>query len=326
MRDPALMGNPNMVLDGPNTGMAASMGAGEPFFAERTALRRNAARAAKTFAEGDALHREVARRMRERLDLVKLVPKHLLDAGCAIGGSLPLLADRFPGARQVALDFAEPMVRRAAPPQGWFNRTFRSSVSGVCGDLSTLPFRHGAFDLVWSNLALHWLDDPAPAIREANRVLSVGGLLTFSLLGPDTLKELRSAWAETDSQGVSAGQPAWHVKQFIDLHDIGDVLVQCGFAEPVMDMEVITLTYESLDGLIRDLRTTGSSNAMAGRPRGLAASATAARLHRAYERHRLADRLPATFEVVYGHAWKVAPRRTAAGETVVRFAPRSTGR
>lgn len=326
MPDPAPAGSSDMTKDAPTAGMAASQAAGEPFFAERPALRRNAARAAATFAEGDALHREVARRMRERLDLVKLDPQRLLDAGCAIGGSLPLLEDRFPGARPVALDFAEPMVRHAAPPLGWFDRTFRGGAMGVCSDLASLPFRHGVFDLVWSNLALHWLDDPAPAIREANRVLSVGGLLTFSLLGPDSLKELRAAWAEVDSHGVSAGQPAWHVKQFIDLHDIGDVLVQCGFAEPVMDMEVITLTYESLDGLIRDLRTTGSSNAMAGRRRGLAASATAARLKRAYDRHRVADRLPATFEVVYGHAWKVAPRRTAAGETVVRFAPRSTGR
>jgi len=326
MREPAPPGTSDMTKDALDTGTVLSRGTGEPFFAERAALRRNASRAAATFAKGDALHREVARRMRERLDLVKLSPQRLLDAGCAIGGSLPLLAERFPGARRVALDFAEPMVRRAAPPLGWFGRAFRSGAMGVCGDLASLPFRHGTFDLVWSNLALHWLDDPAPAMREANRVLSVGGLLTFSLLGPDSLKELRAAWAAADGTGGNAGLKAWHVKQFIDLHDIGDVLVQCGFAEPVMDMEVITLTYEHLDGLVRDLRTTGSSNAMAGRPRHLAGRATAARLQAAYDRERLDGRLPATFEVVYGHAWKVAPRRTAAGETIVRFGPRPAGR
>lgn len=326
MREPAPTGSRDLIQDAPTTGMASSKAAGEPFFAERAALRRNASRAAATFAEGDVLHREVARRMRERLDLVKLSPQRLLDAGCAIGGSLPLLADRFPGARQVAVDFAEPMVRRAAPPLGWFGRTFRSGALGVCSDLASLPFRHGTFDLVWSNLALHWLDDPAPAMREANRVLSVGGLLTFSLLGPDSLKELRASWAAADGPDGGIGSKAWHVKQFIDLHDIGDVLVHCGFAEPVMDMEVITLTYEHLDGLVRDLRTTGSSNAMVARPRSLSGRATVARLHAAYDRERRDGRLPATFEVVYGHAWKVAPRRTAAGETVVRFAPRSTGR
>ena len=184
----------------------------------------------------------------------------------------------------------------------------------MTADISSLPFADGVFALAWSNLALHWVDDPLPALSEAQRVLEPGGLFMFSALGPDTLKELRDSFA-------AAGDD-WHVKRFIDLHDIGDALGRAGFSAPVMDMEVLTLTYETLDGLFTDLRSTGSANAMVGRRRSLTGRGRLQDVRRAYERLRNGGRLPATFEVIYGHAWKSPPRRTARGESVVTFTPR----
>ena len=201
-----------------------------------------------------------------------------------------------------------------------------ASRNALCADMESLPLAAGSFGLVVSNLALHWLDDPADALREAHRVLEMGGLLMFSMLGPDTLCELRDAWAAADQGGATrhgaAGTPTesgWHVKRFIDLHDIGDLLVKTGFATPVMDMEKIVLTYPSLDRLVADLRSTGSVNAMRARPRGLTGKALHRRLTQAYGARAVDGRLPATFEVVYGHAWKAPARKTKGGDDVVRF-------
>ena len=296
----------------------------EPFFADRSALRRNCNRAAASFSQGDALHREVAVRMLERLGYIKLAVRAALDLGCATGSALPGLRERYPRAALTGVDFAFEMARRAAPPPGllgrWRARLQGGGAAAVCADLAALPFAPHSIDLVWSNLALHWLDDPSPAVREAHRVLRSGGLFMFSTLGPDTLKELRAAWHEADIASQRAAP--WRVKRFIDLHDIGDLLVKAGFAAPVMDMETITLTYDTLDKLCADLAATGSVNAMTGRARGLTGKATWSRLRAACERWRQDGRLPATFEVVYGHAWKSPPRHAASGAQIVRFAER----
>lgn len=318
-------------MNSPQTpaGASASEPAVEPFYADRAALKRNFSRAASTFSGGDALHREIASRMLERLGYIKVDPARVLDLGSATGGALAGLQAQYPKAQLFALDLAWPMLRTAVPQAAPWHARLASSILrktqpplGAQADMASLPFRNAAFELVWSNLALHWLDDPAPAIRETQRALAVDGLFMFSALGPDTLIELREAFA---AAGVTPGQKdAWHVKRFIDLHDIGDVLVGAGFTTPVMDMEKITLTYESLDGLFADLRNTGSLNAMLGRPRGLLGKETLARVKQAYEarRARRPDaRLPATFEVIYGHAWKGAPKKTAGGDAIISFVP-----
>lgn len=302
----------------------------EPFFAGRRALQRQFNRAAQTFANGDALHREVAARMRERLGYIKLAPARALDLGCATGATAGLHA-LYPKAHITGVDFAFEMTRRAAQPVPWLARlrgARRSAVSAVCADMAALPLAHASMGLVWSNLALHWLDDPEPALREVQRVLELGGLFMFSTLGPDTLCELREAWSTADGAGdTAAPAPAparWRVKRFIDLHDIGDLLVKTGFATPVMDMEKIVLTYDSVDRLAADLRATGSGNAMHARLRGLTGRRAKQRMVDAYETRRNAGRLPATFEVVYGHAWKAPLRKTAGGDAVMQFVPRRT--
>ncbi len=328
----------------------------EPFFADRTALRRQFHRAAPTFAAGDALHREVAARMVERLGYVKLTPARTLDLGCATGAAGAALRTLYPKTAITGVDFAPGMAQQAAAqPDGWLARLRGAQRHAVCADLSALPLAQASHGLVFSNLALHWLDDPAAALREAHRVLELGGLLMFSMLGPDTLCELRDAWAEAEAGERDAGaaiqsmpevrpgtaaenlaelrvdsaKPAaplarWHVKRFIDLHDIGDLLVKTGFATPVMDMEKIVLTYQKVEQIVADLRATGSVNAMQGRARGLTGKRVWQRAAAAYEKRRSSGRLPATFEVVYGHAWKAPARKTAGGDDVVRFVGRDS--
>ena len=158
---------------------------------------------------------------------------------------------------------------------------------------------------------LHWSDDPDQVFAECRRVLAPGGVLTFTTYGPDTLVELRRAWAAVDGHV--------HVNRFIDMHDLGDALVRAGFAEPVMDVERYTLTYERVTGLMRDLKAIGARNVNAGRPRSLTGKGALARMTAAYEKCRIDGRLPATFEVVYGQAWRPVgtQRRRAPGETVV---------
>lgn len=173
-----------------------------------------------------------------------------------------------------------------------------------------LPFAASCFSLVWSNLALAAHDDPAAVLREWHRILEVDGLLMFSTLGPDTLKELRAAFA-------SDGFP--HVHPFVDMHDVGDMLVAAGFAQPVIDMEMLTLTYAGVGGLLEDLRRAGATNAHVARRRGLTGRGIWERARSAYVGRRRDGRVPASIEVVYGHAWKPAPRTTADGRQIVKF-------
>jgi len=305
------------------------------FRLDRARLRRRFAGAADRYPAADVLDREVARRMAERLDLVKLAPREVLDLGCGLGPDLAELAQRYPAARVVGADFALPMLAAVRAREGWLARALREAgrLAGllgvraagstlVCADAERLPFAAGRFQLLWSNLMLHWCDDPQAVFREAHRVLETDGLFSFTALGPDTLRELRAASREAGI-GVRA-------HRFIDMHDLGDMLVGVGFAEPVMDMERITLTYEQLDRLVTDLRHTAAMAAGNARPRGLMTPRAWARLAAAYDKLRRADldgRLPATFEIIYGHAWKAEARTTEDGRAIVRFDPsaRRTG-
>ncbi|HET7673947.1 MAG TPA: malonyl-ACP O-methyltransferase BioC [Gammaproteobacteria bacterium] len=262
------------------------MNAFNPAQLDRAAIRRAFDRAAAGYDAVAVLQREVGARLLERLDFTTLKPARILDAGAGTGFATRALAERYPAAQVVALDLAEGMVARASGER-------------TCGDIEALPFADGTFDLVFSNLALQWLDTPRRAFEEFRRVLKQHGLLIFSTFGPDTLKELRAAWVEVDA--------APHVSRFIDMHEIGDALVQATFAEPVIDVERITLTYMNVGGLLHDLKTLGAHNAVAGRSRGLTGKARYAQFTRAYEKHRTDGRLPATWELVYGTAWAPLP-------------------
>lgn len=221
--------------------------------------------------------------MLERLDLVKLAPRRILDAGS--GPLQRALGQRYPGTQVIALDFAAEML--SARGFGWF----RKKPLPVCADLAAIPFVAGSIDLAWSSMVLHWVAEPLAALRELHRVLAPEGLLMFSTLGPDTLKELRAAAGET------------RVHAFTDMHDLGDMLIACGFSAPVMDMELLTIAYRSPDALLEDLRRSGQTLARVDRQRGLSGRGFMQRLRAA-----LGAAPRATFEIVYGHAWKAAPR------------------
>lgn len=251
--------------------------------------------------------------MQERLDFVKVEPKRILDLGCSRGGSFSGLSARYPEAELIGLDVAPAMLSAGRVPragwQRWLGIGKNSEPLRLAADAANLPLKSRSTAIVWSNLLLHWLDDPIPALAEAHRVLEVGGLLMFSTLGPDTLKELRSAFAD----GYA------HTQRFADMHDLGDMLVGCGFADPVMDMEVITLTYDDVDAMFAELRAAGSSCAMKARRHGMTGRKSWENGKAAYEAMRKDGRLPATFEVIYGHAWKAEPKKAPDGRAIVRF-------
>lgn len=296
------------------------MAGADTFELDRALLRRRQARAAATADGADVLAREIARRMDERLDYIRLAPRRILDLGCGTGADLPRLAERYPDAVVLGADFAPPMLARAGSRSfgsggGLLRRLLGGPRRGTlfAADAERLPLARGSLSLVWSNLLLPALHDPLPALQEIHRTLEVGGLLMFSTLGPDTLKELRAAMPTA---------PGERVHRFIDMHDIGDALVKAGFADPVMDMEMLTLTYAELDDLFADLRAGGATNASTARPRALCGRQGWAAARAAYDALRRDGRLPASFEIIQGHAWKQAPKLAEDGRAVVRFMPR----
>lgn len=295
------------------------------FKLDRRLLRRRFDKAAASYDSANVLAREIARRMEERLDYIRIDPKRIIDIGCGTGSDLLALAARFPDAELLGIDFALPMLelsrRRTTPqealPRRLLGRLLGTSSHGtpvLAADAAALPLPRASVSLAWSNLMLPALHDPLPALKEMHRVLEVGGLLMFSTFGPDTLRELREVLP------AHAGE---RVHRFIDMHDIGDALVKAGFSDPVMDMEMLTLTYEDLDTLLQDLRASGGNNAAMSRPRGLSGRKGWAAGREKYARLRKNGRLPASFEIIQGHAWKAAAKTTDDGRAVIQFRPRA---
>lgn len=280
---------------------------------DKRLMRRAFEHAAPTYDAAAALQNEVCRRMFDRLEYIRCRPATILDAGSGTGNALGPLSRRYPDARLVALDIALAMLERGRRRLPWWGRLTGRRAHAVCGDMELLPFADATTGMVWSNLALQWANEPLRVFNEMRRVLAPGGLLMFSTFGPDTLKELRQAWNGTDGRT--------HVNRFIDLHDIGDMLVMAGMADPVMDMETITLTYRDVRTLMHELKAIGAHNVTLGRPAGLSGKSLLATVTRNYETFRREGVLPATFEVVYGHAWKPQPRLGPGGRPVIDIKP-----
>jgi malonyl-CoA O-methyltransferase len=282
---------------------------------EKRAVRRSFERAAATYDRNSVLQCEIGVRLMKHLDPMRLDPDRVVDLGCGTGLFFAPLRERFPKARVIGIDIARPMLEVAAKRTPWLRRKLGLAAERlVCADAERLPLASGSVPFVFSNLALQWTR-PEAVFAEAARVLSSGGLFLFSTFGPDTLKELRTAFAGVDAHA--------HVNPFVDMHDLGDALVHAGFADPVMDMEHITLEYATVEAIARDLKAIGARNSLPGRPRGLSGRGRWREVIARYEGHRRDGVLPATYEVVYGHAWKAAPKRTADGRQVIDFMPRS---
>ena len=281
------------------------------FEIDKKQMRRAFSRAAPDYDATAVMQREVCTRMLERLDYIRMKPAHILDAGSGTGWGTRQLAQRYPAAQVVALDIAIGMLRTARGTSNWWQKLFGGEKQlQLCADVEALPLAANSMEMIWSNLAVQWCNDLPGAFAEMHRVLKPDGLLMFSTFGPDTLKELRIAFNGVDGHS--------HINRFADMHDIGDMLMASGFAEPVMDMEMLTLTYDDVRAVLQDLKTIGAHNATAGRGQGLMGKNAWARLTVNYERLRNNGKLPATFEVVYGHAWKPQPRTTRDGAAIIK--------
>ena len=270
-------------------------------------IRRAFGRAAKTYAKHAALQREVEDRLLERLEYVERVPQRVLDVGCGPGRASSLLRKRWKSAQTIALDLALPMLRRVHT--GW-----RRPLARVCADARALPVADASIDVLFSNLCIQWIDDVPALFDEFRRVLRPSGYLAISTFGPDTLHELRAAWGAADR--------APHVSGFVDIARVGDALMAAGFRDPVLDAEHFTLTYADAASLMRELKAIGATNADARRARGLTGKNQLRRALDAYESFRRDDVLPATYEVIYAHAWGPEPgqpRRSRAGGEIASF-------
>jgi malonyl-CoA O-methyltransferase len=260
-------------------------------------VRVSFSRAARSYDEAAVLQSRVREELLDRLQWIRMQPDIVVDLGAGTGHASVALRRRYRSSRVIAADVSLGMLREAGRQRRLFRR-----FDLVCADAARLPLRTASVDMVFSSLMLQWCDDPDAVFRECRRILRPGGLLTYATFGPDTLIELRRAWAEVD--GLT------HVNRFIDMHDLGDAMIRAGFAEPVMDVERCTLTYADARALMRDLKAIGAHNVNAGRARGLTGKSRLARMIAAYESFRREGRLPATYEVVYGQAW-VAERQVA---------------
>ena len=257
---------------------------------DKSMARRSFEAAAASYDQAAVLQREVGGRLLERLDFMRIEPSRILDLGTGTGQCLAGLFARFRSAEVIALDIARSMLLQARKRGRWLRRP-----RCVCGDAERLPFADSRFDLVFSNLTLQWCTDLEATFRELQRVLRPGGLLLFTTLGPDTLRELRDSWRSVDQYP--------HVNVFLDMHDVGDELLKARFSDPVMDVERLLLTYPDVWKLMRELKQLGAHNVAAGRARGLTGKAHMQRLVEAYEQFRTEGLLPASYEVVHGHAW-----------------------
>jgi malonyl-CoA O-methyltransferase len=251
-------------------------------------------RSAYNYDSAAKIQTEIGKRLIQRLDYIKLKPKTILDLGCATATFSRYLKKRFPKAKIISVDISYEMLKRAKNKQRWW----RNRYSLCNADMESLPFKAQSFDLVFSNQVVHWADSLTNVFNEVNRILRHDGLFLFSTLGPDTFIEIRQAWSNIDKYA--------HVNHFIDMHDVGDELLRSSFHAPVIDMEAIVLKYSNHKALISSLQAQGVKNIQPERRKGLTGKNTWQQFVQSYNKSSDEDnKLPLTYEVVYGHAWKV---------------------
>ena len=261
---------------------------------DRLAMRAAFEKAAHSYDASAVLQQEVANRLVERMDFMSMKPISILDAGAGTGFVSQLMATRFPKAKITALDLAHNMLKQSKSKRT-FKQRWKKQFQYVNAEVENLPFADASVELIISGLTLQWCQDLPKVFKECKRVLAPGGLLLFSSFGPDTLKELRQSWAEVDDLA--------HVNAFADMHDVGDALMQSGFLDPVMDMEMLTVTYKDVKTVMRDLKQIGAHNVMQGRSHNITGKNKLQKMIQSYEQFRVDGLLPVTHEIVYGHAW-----------------------
>ena len=281
----------------------------DTFQLDQDQVRRHFGRAATSYEQHDVLQREVQAALLERLDFYTQTPQRIVDVGAGTGRGSAQLKQRYPKAEVIAVDLALPMLRAAKQHASWLKPFQR-----VCAEATSLPLPDHSVDVLHSNLCFQWIVDLPALFGECARVLKPGGLLAFSTFGPDTLKELRAAWAQADQQP--------HVSHFLDIHDVGDAMLAAGLRDPVLDVFRYTLTYSEPRKLLQELQGLGATNADHARERGLLGKTRYQRMLAAYETMRVDNRIPATWEVITAHAWGPPHgqgRRGADGGEIASF-------
>ena len=276
---------------------------------DRQAMRAAFEKAALLYDAAAVLQLEVANRLVERMNYMSMKPQSILDAGGGTGFISQLLAERFPKAKITGLDLAFNMLKVSKKKRS-FKQRWNRQFNYVNAEVENLPFADASLELVISGLTLQWCQDLPKVFKEFKRVLAPGGLLLFSTFGPDTLKELRQSWAEVDEIP--------HVNAFADMHDVGDALLQGGFLDPVMDMEMLTVTYKDVKTVMHDLKQIGAHNVMQGRSHNITGKNKLKLMMQAYEQFRQDGVVPVSHEIVYGHAW-VPEAKEYENATIVPF-------
>jgi malonyl-CoA O-methyltransferase len=266
-------------------------------------VQRAFSRASASYDAAAALQHEVEARLLESLDYLEdRVPETILDLGCGPGHAAAAMRKRWPRARVIAMDLALPMLQQARPRSGWGALSWsglHKPIDRINADARALPLADGSVDVLFCNLCLQWVEDLPAAFAGFRRVLKPDGLLLVSTFGPETLQELREAFAAADN--------APHVSPFASIAQFGDALVHAGFRNPVLDRDVFVNGYDDLPALMRELRAIGATNALASRRHTLTGKARFAAAASAYEHERRDGRLPATWEVIYAQAWAPQP-------------------
>lgn len=258
---------------------------------DKKTTRLHFERAADTYNASAVLQKEISKRLVGRLDYIKHVPKTVLDVGSGTGFVTQDLLKRYPKSSIIALDLAYSMARKSQQQGGWFRKPL-----AVCADAEQLPLKPDSIELLISSLMLQWSNDLKQTFNGFHSVLAPNGLLLFSTFGPETLREMRESWATVDNVP--------HTSNFLDMHEIGDALLQSGFINPVTDMEMITMTYANVRQLMRDIKQIGASNTDSQRNKGLMGKQKLKAFEAAYEQFKTIENLyPATWEIIYGHAW-----------------------
>ncbi|MFI4937349.1 MAG: malonyl-ACP O-methyltransferase BioC [Candidatus Berkiellales bacterium] len=262
-------------------------------------IARSFSEATKTYDQHAFVQKEIGQRLLERLRLIKIPPNIILDVGAGTGFLTRQLQQQFPKSHIIGVDLAQGMTHYAKQQQPW--HLWKNKPYYVCGDTEMLPLKNNSVDLIFSNFTLQWCFNLKAAFAEFKRVLKPNGMLFFTTLGPQTLFELRQSFATVDH--------FTHVNEFIDMHDIGDALLRTQFTDPIMDMEMITVTYANVNTLLHDLKATGAHNIHFDRPMGLTSKNGLKRMLKAYDAFQLPNGLyPATFEIIYGHAFQAIKR------------------
>jgi malonyl-CoA O-methyltransferase len=267
------------------------MNALPPEYLDKRKVAQSFDRVAPTYEPLANVQKLVEDELLERLQWLKIAPQQILDVGAGAGRLTRALSEQYNPAQLYCLDISIKMSQLAR------NKAHRwpSKPHFICADAAQLPIADESIDLLVSNLMLQWCNDIQAVFAEFARVLKPEGALFFSTFGPDTLTELRHSWASVDN--------ASHLNRFIDMHDLGDALLQAGLSNPVMDVDWLQFTYSDAKQLMTELKSIGAHNLTAGRPRGLMGKNKFKAMLAAYEQYRSTEGwLPATYEVVYGHA------------------------